>query len=192
MTAIFDRFHAWLHLRTSIAPLVVFRVAFGLLLLYSNFRTVQNGWVKELYIDPVYHFGFIPGLTPLEGNGMYIVFGLLILFSLGIILGFLYRLSTIAYFFLFLYVELLDKTYYLNHYYLVTILVFWLMWVPAHHWYSIDLKLFPKIKSTSCNNWHILIFKFQLSFVYFFAGLAKVNPDWIFRAQPMATWLPGK
>jgi hypothetical protein len=67
-----------------------------------------------------------------------------------------------------------------------------MMWVPAHHWYSIDTKLFPKIKSSSCKNWHILIFKFQLSIVYFFAGLAKVNPDWLFRAQPMATWLPGK
>ena len=28
--------------------------------------------------------------------------------------------------------------------------------------------------------------------VYFFAGLAKVNQDWLLRAQPMATWLPGK
>ncbi|MEM9819512.1 MAG: HTTM domain-containing protein, partial [Bacteroidota bacterium] len=68
----------------------------------------------------------------------------------------------------------------------------WMIWVPAHHWYSIDAKLFPKIKSTRCRNWHILIFKVQVSIVYFFAGLAKVNSDWLFRAEPLATWLPGK
>lgn len=192
MSKIFDHFHRWLHSRTSIAPLVVFRVAFGLLLLYSNFRTFQKGWIKELYIDPVFHFGFVTWLTPLKGEGMYIIFGLLMLSSIGIILGFLYRLSTTVHLILFVYVELLDKTYYLNHYYLVSLLVFWMIWVPAHHWYSIDAKLFPKIKSTSCKNWHILIFKIQLSIVYFFAGLAKVNPDWLLRAQPMATWLPGK
>ncbi|MEM6769256.1 MAG: HTTM domain-containing protein, partial [Bacteroidota bacterium] len=86
----------------------------------------------------------------------------------------------------------LDKTYYLNHYYLVSLLVLWLLFVPAHHWFSVDAKLFPKIRSTTCHHWQIIIFKVQLSVVYFFAGLAKVNPDWLLRAQPMATWLPGK
>lgn len=67
-----------------------------------------------------------------------------------------------------------------------------MIWVPAHHWYSIDVKLFPKIRSTTCKHWNIFIFKLQLSIVYFFAGIAKANADWLFRAQPMATWLPGK
>jgi len=123
---------------------------------------------------------------------MYGVYILLALCALCMILGFLYRISTSLFFLLFSYVELLDKAFYLNHYYLVSILTFWMILVPAHHWYSLDVKLFPKIKSTACANWHILIFKVQLSIVYFFAGLAKVNPDWLFRAQPMATWLPGK
>ena len=182
----------WLFARVSIAPLVVFRIVFGVLLLYSSYRTYEMGWIEELYIDPSYHFGFFSWLTPLEGVGMYIIFGMLTLCSLGIILGCLYRFSATLYFVLFMYVELLDKTYYLNHYYLVTLLTFWLIWVPAHHWHSVDAKLFPQLRSTTCSNWHILIFRVQLSIVYFFAGLAKVNPDWLFRAQPMATWLPGK
>ncbi|MEM9544605.1 MAG: HTTM domain-containing protein [Bacteroidota bacterium] len=187
-----NKLNNWLFKRVSIAPLVIFRICFGFLLLYSNYRTYEEGWIKELYIDPIFHFGFVSWLNPLSGNGMYVIFGLLGLCSICIILGLFYRFSTASYFVLFTYVELLDKTYYLNHYYLVSLLVFWMIWVPAHHWHSIDSKLFPKIKSATCNNWHILIFKFQLSIVYFFAGLAKVNPDWLFRAQPMATWLPGK
>lgn len=184
--------NSYLNEDVSIAPLVVFRIAFGGLLLYSTIRTAQKGWIAELFIDPVYHFGFFNWLQPFEGNGMYIVFFLMGLSALGIILGFMYRVSTILFFILFTYCELIDKTYYLNHYYLVSILTFWLMLVPAHRWYSVDGILFPGIRSNLCSRWHILIFKVQLSIVYFFAGLAKVNTDWLFRAQPMATWLPGK
>jgi len=52
--------------------------------------------------------------------------------------------------------------------------------------------LFPKLRADDCANWQVMIFRIQLSIVYFFAGLAKVNPDWLLRAQPMATWLPHK
>lgn len=192
MKPIENRLTTWLFKRVSIAPLVIFRIAFGLLLLYSTYRTYEEGWIEALYIYPDYHFGFFSWLQPLEGGGMYLIFQLLGICSIGIILGCLYRLSTLCYFLLFTYVELLDKAFYLNHYYLVSLLVFWMIWVPAHRWFSIDAKLFPAIKSTTCHNWHIIIFKVQLSIVYFFAGLAKVNPDWLCRAQPMATWLPGK
>ena len=123
---------------------------------------------------------------------MYAVYVVLCICAACIAFGLFYRLSACLFFLLFTYVELLDKAFYLNHYYLVSLLTFWMALVPAHHWYSLDVRLFPRIKSSSCSNWHILIFKVQLSVVYFFAGLAKVNSDWLFRAQPMATWLPSK
>ena len=72
-----DALRKWLFQEVSIAPLVVFRICFGLLLLYSNFRTYQEGWIEELYIQPTFHFSFVEWLTPLSGNGMYFVFGLL-------------------------------------------------------------------------------------------------------------------
>ncbi|MEO1714053.1 MAG: HTTM domain-containing protein, partial [Bacteroidota bacterium] len=122
----------------------------------------------------------------------YLVFFLLCVFAIGICLGLFYRFSAIGFLLLFTYVELLDKTFYLNHYYLVTLLTFWSVFVPANRWFSVDAVWFPKLRSDRCSNWHILIFKVQLSIVYFFAGLAKVNPDWIYRAQPLATWLPGR
>jgi len=181
----------YLFKEVSIAPLVVFRLVFGSLLLYSTYRTYQKGWIEEMYIDPYYHFSFFDWIKPLEENGMYWIYFLLALTSLGIILGLFYRVAAVSFFLLFTYCELIDKTYYLNHYYLVTILTFWMIWAPAHRWFSLDARIFPKIKTNSCALWHILILKIQLSIVYFFAGLAKVNSDWLFEAQPMATWLPG-
>jgi hypothetical protein len=191
MNKAFNNLNTFLFKEVSIAPLVIFRLVFGSLLLYSTYRTYEKGWIEEMYIDPYYHFSFVEWIRPMDGNGMYWIYALLALASIGIILGLFYRLSIISFFLLFTYCELIDKTYYLNHYYLVTILTFWMIWAPAHRWFSLDAKIFPKIQSSTCALWHILILKIQLSIVYFFAGLAKVNSDWLFEAQPMATWLPG-
>lgn len=192
MYDVLEKFNQVLFKRVSIAPLVVLRLLFGGLLFYSTFRTWQKGWIAELYIEPTYHFSFISWIKPLSEEGMYLIFFLMGISALGIILGLFYRVSTLLFLLLFTYTELLDKTYYLNHYYLVSLLCFWLTLVPANRWYSLDALISPKIKSATCANWQILIFKVQLSIVYFFAGLAKVNPDWIFKAQPLATWLPGR
>ena len=180
-----------LHEATPISALVSFRIVFGLLLLYTNIRTWDKGWIQELYIEPTYHFPFVEGLEPLGGVGMYMVFGLMTLSAFGIILGAFYRVSAITHLICFLYVELLDKTYYLNHYYLVTLLVFWLCCTDGHRQLSIDAWLRPSIRTCTVPWWQIGIFKIQLSVVYFFAGLAKVNPDWLIKGQPLATWLPG-
>ena len=32
----------------------------------------------------------------------------------------------------------------------------------------------------------------MLFIVYFCAGIAKINSDWLLEAQPLKTWLPGK
>jgi len=178
----------------SIAPLVVFRLFFGALMCYSIIRFYLNGWIESNYILPQFYFPLFDWqwVQPLSGNGMYIIFVVLGISSFCICIGFLYRINTALFFLLFTYTELIDKTYYLNHYYLVCLLSFWMMLVNAHHHFSIDSLLFPKIKRKSVPQWQIVIFKLQLSIVYFFAGLGKVNPDWLFHAEPMRTWLPSK
>jgi hypothetical protein len=37
--------------------------------------------------------------------------------------------------------------------------------------------------------WAVGVFRFQLAVVYVFGGLAKLNPDWLLRAQPLRVWL---
>jgi len=185
-------FSHFLFKRTSIAPLVTLRIAFGSLLFYSTLRSILKGWVSELYIEPSFHFGFFSWLDVASPSIMQLIFWLKVVFAVCIILGLFYRLATFGFFTLFTYVELIDKTYYLNHYYLVSLLCFWLFLVPANRRYALDCLIFPKIQSQTCANWQVQIFKIQLSIVYFFAGIAKINPDWLLRAQPMATWLPHK
>lgn len=178
--------------QVSIAPLIVFRVLFGLIMLVSLIRFWIKGWIYDLYIMPEFFFSYygFEWVKPLGEIGMYAVFALLIISAIGITLGAFYRISIIAFFLLFSYVELIDKTNYLNHYYFVSIVSFLMIWLPANKLFSIDTKFKPRIASEMVSAWNINIIKLQLAIVYFYAGLAKLNSEWLLEALPLKIWLP--
>ncbi|MEQ8473026.1 MAG: HTTM domain-containing protein [Marinoscillum sp.] len=175
--------------KVTIAPLVTFRVLFGLLMLVSVIRFWVNGWIHALYVAPKVYFPFIEGIQPLSGTGMYFVFAALALFAAFIAFGLCYRISAISFFLLFTYVELIDKSNYLNHYYFVSLIGFLLIWLPANGDFSLDVKLGLRKKLDLIPIGFINILKFQVGVLYLFAGIAKINPDWLLRAQPMKMWL---
>lgn len=191
MTAIRNWFDNQLMRGVSIAPLVAFRIVFGALVLFSTARFMWNGWVFELYIKPDFHFTYLgfDWVKPLGGNWMYLPFVLMLISALGILIGAFYRISTSLFFLCFTYVELLDKANYLNHYYFVSLMSFLLIWMPAHRDFSLDAKRIPAIRTKIIANWPIFLLQFQLGVVYFFAGIAKLHPDWLFEAQPLKLWL---
>ena len=55
------------------ATLSFFRVAFGILVLYSMLRYVAKGWVDSVYIQPIFHFKYsigTPTITKLTFTGL--------------------------------------------------------------------------------------------------------------------------
>lgn len=144
-----------------------------------------------LYIEPDHYFGYLgfEWVKPLDGNWMYLPFILMFISSLFMIFGLFYRVSAFVFFIAFTYAELLDKSNYLNHYYFVSLMSFLMVLVPANRSFSLDALLRPSIRRDKTNAWHIGIMKFQLAIVYIFAGIAKINSDWLFDAQPLKIWL---
>jgi hypothetical protein len=176
---------------TAILPLVVFRIVFGVLMFISTLRFTLKGWIHEFYIAPEVHFPYLglEWITPLPGDGMYIVFGAMLLLTTTITVGLFYRVSVVGFFLLFTYVELLDKTYYLNHYYFISLLSFLLIFLPLHRAFSLDVWRNPDRRLTHVPRWTIAAIQFQLGVVYFFAGVAKLKPDWLLDAMPLTIWL---
>jgi len=177
--------------QVHIAPLAMFRIVFGAIMFLAMVRFIANGWVSSLYIQPSYFFKYqyFEWVKPLGYYGTYSLFvGIAISFLL-IALGLFYRAATIAAFLLFTYAELLDKTNYLNHYYLVSLMVFLLIFLPAHKGFSMDAMRKGKREKMSVPKWTIDTIKVQLAVVYIFAGLAKLNDDWLFNAMPLKIWL---
>lgn len=166
-------------------------MAFGLLMFISTVRFLAMGWVNEFYLVPQVHFTYFGfgWVKPLPAFGMYLVFALMLVSTLLITLGLYYRISIIGFFLLFSYLELLDKSFYLNHYYFVSLLSFLLIFLPPHKSLSLDACLGRTRAANTVPLWTHQIIKLQLALVYFFAGIAKLNPDWLFQAQPLRIWL---
>ena len=156
---------------------------------YSIIRFWLKGWIKEMYIDPSFHFTFygFEWVKPLE-EYTYLLFIICGLSAFFVAIGFKYYLSIITFFLSFTYIELMDKTTYLNHYYFVSILSFLLIFLPANSSYSVDSYLSKKSFSHT-PKWCVDSIKLLLFIVYFYAGLAKINKDWLLEAQPLKIWL---
>lgn len=176
----------------SIAPLAVFRVIFGFMMLLGVIRFAANGWIDQFYIQSKFTFPFLgfEWVKPLGENGMYFLFVLMGLSAFMIMIGWFYRVFSVLFFLSFTYVELIDKTYYLNHYYFISIVAFLMLFLPAHRWFSVDAKRNPSMASSTVPAWMIGSIRLQLGMVYVFAGIAKLETSWLIDAQPLRIWLP--
>ena len=159
---------------------------------YSIIRFWLKGWIEELYILPKFHFSYygFEWAKPI-GEYTYILFLICFISTVFITLGYKYRVSIITFFISFTYIELMDKTTYLNHYYFISILSFLLIFLPLHSTFSID-SLLKKKSFSKVPTWSIDSIKLLITIVYLYAGIAKINSDWLFEAMPLKIWLTSK
>jgi hypothetical protein len=176
-----------------IAPLVYFRIAFGAIMFWEVLRYFHYGWIQHDYMDPLFHFTYLgfDWVRPWPGFGMVIHFAVLGVLALCILFGLFYRLSAVLFCLGFTYVFLLDQTHYLNHHYLICLLSFLLIFIPAHHARSLDALRHPRIRAAFAPAWSLWLLRAQIGLVYFFGGVAKLNGDWL-HGEPMRTWLAAR
>lgn len=175
---------------TNASTLAFFRLVFGFMMLLGLIRFALNGWIDKFYIQPSFHFTYY-GFSWVKPIGLYTyaIFIICALASIGIAVGYKYRLSAILFFLSFTYIELMDKTTYLNHYYFVTVVSFVMIFLPAGAFFSADAYKNPSRSFGKVPRWTIDILKLLLALVYFYAGLAKLNSDWLINAMPLKIWL---
>ncbi|RRQ49090.1 HTTM domain-containing protein [Maribacter algicola] len=175
------------------APLAVFRIFFGFMMLFSILRFWAYGWIDKLYIQPRFFFSYygFEWVKPI-GNFTYLLFAICGLSAFLVALGYRYRISIVLFFLSFTYIELMDKTTYLNHYYFISILSFLMIFLPAEAYFSLDARNNKEKAYQFIPAWTINSIKLLLGIVYFYAGVAKLNSDWLFRAMPLKIWLPSK
>ncbi|MCB0397820.1 MAG: HTTM domain-containing protein [Flavobacteriales bacterium] len=175
-----------------IAPLAIFRVIFGAVMTIATVRFILKGWVYEQYIKPGFYFPYFgfEWVKPLDATGMYAVFTIMAISYLMVMIGWRYRFAVIVSFITFTYVELIDKTNYLNHYYFISIINFLLIFLPANRYFSVDVRLNPALLLERVPTWMVDVIRWQLAIVYIYAGIAKLNSDWLFNAMPLKIWLP--
>ncbi len=161
-------------------------------MLFSTVRFWTLGWIEDHYVQPLFHFKYygFGWVEVLPEWAMYALHGVMITASIGVMLGWFYRVSIVALFLCFTYTELIDLTYYLNHYYFVSVVLGLMMFLPMHAKYSIDALNKPAGYSEKAQLWMMWLIRFQVALVYVYAGFWKMNYDWLFNALPLKIWLP--
>lgn len=169
------------------------RIAFGLVIVWEVWRYFTNGWIERYFREPTFFFTYWPFdfVRPWPGIGMDVHFFALGLAGLLVAAGLYYRVAATALFVLFGYVFLLDKANYLNHFYLVLLVSFVLIWLPAHRVWSLDGLRRPQGLEATIPMWVLWLVRFQVGLPYFLGGVAKLNVDWL-AGEPLRTWLANR
>jgi len=172
------------------ASLAVFRIGFGFIMLVESLRYLLVLNIDDYYLTPVMlfkYYGFA-WVSPWPGDGIYLHFVCLAILALFVMLGFCYRLSIVLFTLGFSFIFLLDQALYLNHFYMVILFATLLCIVPAHHYWSLDARRNKAIASNTVPFWCIAILCAQLEIILIYAGLVKLNADWL-NLQPLKMWL---
>ena len=180
---------AWLFERQDLAPPAAFRVLFGLVLAWEGCRYLLYGWVDDYWVEPAWHFTY-PGfgwLEPLPGPALKGLMAGLVVLGAMVAAGLFSRVAVALAGLGWTYFFLLDQMTYLNHMYLICVLCGLVAVSPVHRTFSLQAALFGG-EVGSGPRWGATLVRDYVALVYFFAGVAKLNPDWL-HAQPMTIWM---
>ncbi len=177
------------------ASLAVFRIVLGVLLMrdflhgfpyikrgaqysFTDFKASFHGfeWVQS---NPVL-IEFFVYMLPI--GALFIIFGLFYRFVMPI--------TTI----IVMYFFIIAPENYLNHYYMLLLYLGLMSFMPANRVWSIDSYIRTRIgknkkaRDDTVLGWCYWALKLQTEVILIFAGLVKINPDWL-QLQPLGTWI---
>jgi vitamin K-dependent gamma-carboxylase len=170
----------------DVASIVFFRITFGLLMAWHVWTFFTEHRLVGYFLEPrllfkYYGFGWV---EPWPAGGLYIHKMAMSLFALFIAAGFIYRVSSALFLLSYLYFFLLDEARYQNHEYLICLFSLLLIFIPAHRAFSVDAMIRRKSQAKAAPAWAVWLLRGQMGVVYFYGGIAKINPDWL-RGEPM-------
>lgn len=171
------------------ASAAFWRIAFGLVMMADLLFYAFDGRLERLYLGPVMHFKypFFAWVTAASPGVMYAVTWLGLAAALAVAAGFFYRVAAAVLFGVLAYFYLLEVTAYNNHNYLFCLFAFLCIFLPLDQAAAVGAGRAGGARRLPA--WVIWLLRFQVGVPYFFGGLAKLNYDWLVRAQPMKQWM---
>ncbi len=154
----------------------VFRILFGLIMFWEVLYFYRVDLIENFIFLPstLFNYDFLP-LSPMSATAMQFILAGMLLSTVLITIGYYFRLASLYLFLALSYIHLLDKGLYNNHIYLICLIS--LMFSISNADAALSLKksrLNPQIPY-----WQYIIFQIHIAMVYFFGGIAKINPYWL-------------
>jgi len=136
-------------------------------------RKARIHYIKPDFYGKYYMFDWVQPYAT-EGEFFCHFVGMCIM-AVFVSLGLFYRVAAVLYLLGFSYIFLLDACNYLNHHYLLILLCFLMVFLPANSTFSLDNLIFKWGTVGTVPLWSITLLRWQFVIVYFFAGVAKVG-----------------
>lgn len=176
-----DSIVSWLSAPVSAASLSVYRILFGVIASVWVVGYISSGRLELLCNAENYHFTY-PGfgwVRPWPKSGMLLEFLVLLVAALHIAAGVLVRFASIVFAIGFTHFFLIDRTNYQNHYYLVMLLSWLMVLIPADRYWSLAAVDRAGQGSSKIPRWALLMVQFHIALPYVFGGIAKLDSDWL-------------
>jgi len=170
------------------ASLAAFRIVFGIAIAWSMFAYLQPVGGTNLAGAVYSHVGWLfsyPGFSwvkPLPEPWIHWHFLVTGVAGLFLAMGLFYRAATAAVFLGYTWYFLLDQTYFNNHYYLISLLAFLMIGMPADRCWA--LRWPHRSTDGRVPYWCVFLLRAQFLIVYLYASIAKFNADWL-TGEPM-------
>ncbi|MBI1304993.1 MAG: hypothetical protein GC181_00095 [Bacteroidetes bacterium] len=178
----------------SSLPISFWRILFGLILIFESFGSLLIGYTKRVFVDPperVFTFIGFDWLMPHPGSWVYWIYVVMGLLAVAITTGYFYRISMVGFSILWTWTYLSHKVGYNNHHYLMVLLCWMMVFIPANMAMSLDVKQGRVRYSETTSK----IFRWQfillLWIVYTYASIAKMYPDWM-HGDVIESWFAPK
>ncbi|KAH8338996.1 hypothetical protein KR074_000308 [Drosophila pseudoananassae] len=172
-------FTRWLERPVDGAALGVFRMLYGAAMLIDIAEERGGGQLDVRFGEPLHcHFPLINGMRALDYPLMGCVYLCMWLGAWGIMLGYRFRVSCLAFLVPYWYIFLLDKPTWNNHSYLFGLVGTLLLFTQAEAYCSLDNWLRPR-QSPCIPYWNYFLIKFQFFVLYMYAGLKKFSLEWL-------------
>ncbi|KAM7437124.1 hypothetical protein ABFA07_013196 [Porites harrisoni] len=178
-SSLLNRFFQFMTLPTDPSNLAVIRILFGLLMILDIPQERSLLFIHKHFGDDTCHFPLFNFIQPLPVDWMHVVYLIMFLGACGIFLGFMFRLSCFSFMITYWYIFLLEKCRWNNHSYLYGLISFMLLLSDANRYWSLDGLFNPEIKNAHVPKWNYVLLRFQIFLVYFYAGIKKIDMDWM-------------
>ena len=117
-------FYTWASKSTSNTSIVVFRIVFSFFLLIQTFYFIDGGFIDKNIIKPLILFPFVNGVYPMSKPILMFLGYSMFISNIGMLINRTARISTLLFLCCFTYFWILDKGYFNNHYYFISIICF--------------------------------------------------------------------
>lgn len=187
------RFKNWLSEPIDGHVLGLFRIIFGLFMAFEALVYFRMGLIDQGLLAPKMLFRF-DGLAWLPTPPRPVLIAALSVMGfsgLFIALGVWFRQACWAFVLSLSLIFFQEKSYYNNHIYLFILLGILLSFTRADHFLSLRSQ---SGRYSLVPRWQQFILQAQFMIVYFYGGLTKLKPDWLFLKEPVISLvnsLPG-